>query len=111
MQLKPLASTIALAAALAFSGPVYAQSMINGMTIPEDELPLVQQQCDELKTAAGTESESTDESAGDAELEDSGDDAVEDEVEASGMAQAETPTIDLETIDLQACIDAGLVME
>lgn len=113
MQLKAFASTIALAAALAVSGPVAAQSMINGMTIPEDELPVVQQHCDDLKTAADTESESTDESAGDANLEDAGDDDLNGGAEAdtSGTAQATTPTIDLETIDLQACVDAGLVMQ
>lgn len=109
MQLKAFASTIALAAALAVSGPVAAQTMINGMTVPEDELPLVQQHCDDLQTAAGVASESTDQ--GDpAGQTDPGAEPVE-EVEPGGMAQAVTPTIDLDTIDLQACIDAGLVTE
>lgn len=110
MQLKAFASTIALAAALAVSGPVAAQSMINGMTIPEDELPAVQQHCDELQTAAGVESESTDETDPEGETEDAGAEPVE-EVEPSGTAEATTPAIDLDAIDLQACIDAGLVTE
>lgn len=109
MQLKAFASTIALAAALAISGPVAAQTMINGMTIPEDELPLVQQHCDELKAASGVTSESTDETDPAAETEDPGAEPVE-EVEPSGTAEA-TTTIDLDTVDLQACVDAGLVME
>lgn len=114
MQLKAFASTIALAAALAVSGPVYAQSMINGMTIPEDELPEVQQRCDELKVATDTESLSSE--GQDMDDDDAVDDAGEAEVEDApaadaGTDQATTTTIDLDTIDLQACIDAGLVTE
>jgi len=111
MQFKVLASTTALVAAMMFAGPASAQS-INGVTIPESELAAVQARCDELKAAADTESESTNESPGDANLEQPGDnEASEDTTEASGAVQATTPTIDLETIDLQACVDAGLVME
>lgn len=113
MQLKALASTIALAAALAISGPVYAQSMINGVTIPEDELPAVQQRCDDLKNAADTESLASEgqDTEGDEPVEDAGEAEVEDAPETDGTAEATTTVVDLDTIDLQACIDAGLVME
>ena len=113
MQLKAFASTIALAAALAVSGPVYAQSMINGMTIPEAELAAVQERCDELKVAADTESLASEgQDMDDETAEDAGEAEVEDAPAAdTGTAQATTPTIDLDTIDLQACVDAGLVTE
>jgi len=108
MQFKVLASTAALAAAMIFAGPASAQSSIGGVAIPESELAAVQARCDELKTAEDVPSESTNESPADAQLENPGDNDTE--AEASGAAEA-TTTIDLDTLDLQACVDAGLVTE
>jgi hypothetical protein len=112
MQFKVLASTAALAAAMMFAGPAAAQTSINGTVIPEAELPLVQEHCNNLQTAGDTVSESANESAGDGVVENAGDnEASDDAAPADAMAQAETPTIDLTTIDLQACVDAGLVTQ
>lgn len=138
MHFKALVSAIALGAAVSLSGSVSAQEvMINGIVIPEDEMAAVQARCDDLAEAAENESivsESDDDEAADdgaaddgaADDDAAGDDAaddadaaaddagdadatIEDAPEVNEMDEATTTVIDLATIDLQACIDAGLV--
>lgn len=133
MHFKALVSAIALGAAVSLSGSVSAQEvMINGIVIPEDEMAAVQARCDDLAEAAENESivsesdddeaaddgaaddgAADDDAAGDADAaaDDAGDaDAtIEDAPEVNEMDEATTTVIDLATIDLQACIDAGLV--
>jgi len=140
MHFKALVSAIALGAAVSLAGPVSAQeAMINGVTIPDDEMAAVQARCDELAQAAENEpiageaeNDVTDD-AGD-DTGDDGDDAdngdgddtgnggdttaddageadatIDDAPAVNEIDNALTSTIDLDTIDLQACIDAGLV--
>ncbi|MFD1251392.1 hypothetical protein DEVEQU_03719 [Devosia equisanguinis] len=105
MTLKSTLSAVAIAAGLAMSVPAFAQTMINGAEVSESDLAVVQAHCDTLKLR-----DTSDSQAGQPQ----GDAAAETPVE---NAQAETdaantstsPTVDLDTIDLQACIDAGLV--
>jgi hypothetical protein len=101
MNIKSALSIAALCSALALSGPVYAQTVINGVEVPEAELAAVQARCDELSTAESTEA------LGTTEEDDDGGEA-EEEVTADTTP---TATIDLETLTLEACIEAGLVSE
>lgn len=108
MQVKTLISILAVGTALAFAGPASAQSMINGTAISADDLPKVQARCDELANAADTESlsedtkeNSTDTNAGAADA------TVETTPQANEAANA-TSAIDLDTLTLEACTDAGL---
>ena len=116
MRVKSALTSIALVAGLSFSGPAFA-AMINGVEIPEGEMAAVQQRCDQLATAEATEPLATDAQANteaDAQSSDSEDDSsaesalVEDVPNVNEVADA-TTKIDLETITLQACTDAGLV--
>lgn len=109
MTIKSALSVAALTIAL--SGAAFAQGMtINGVAVSEADQPAVQERCDGLATAESTESltESSDSS------EDStagGTDAAVVDAPAVNEAQAATATIDLDTIDLQACIDGGFVKQ
>ncbi|MGV3490693.1 MAG: hypothetical protein ACO1OG_05155 [Devosia sp.] len=94
----PLISSIALAAAL-LAGPALAQTVINGVTIPEDELARVQAQCDKLDRLDNTGNSATNDS-----------DSKEAE-QPSTMAEQLVQSIDLETLTLEACKTAGLVAE
>jgi len=124
MRVKTALTSIALISSLAFSGVAYGAT-INGVDIPEDELAAVQARCDELKVADDTQSLSTtedsdstatddsmtsDEPTGSSDESSAGEDAVVDNAPAVDEAANATGTIDLDTITLQACMDAGLVM-
>lgn len=113
MHAKSVVSAIALSAALALSGPAFAQTMLNGAEISADDLPAVQERCDQLKLAADTSGVSNDaqpeasdadetSSAADASTETEGAEPVDETAEA-------LTTIDLDTITLEACVEAGLV--
>jgi hypothetical protein len=116
MRIKALVSAIAITSALTLSGGAFAQTMINGVEVSEDDLPGLQERCDELNVAATTESLSgTDSSEG--EMEDGmdtgesagqADATIEDAPDVNEVENA-TSGIDLDTVDLQACIDAGLI--
>jgi uncharacterized protein (DUF885 family) len=118
MHFKALVSALALGAAVSLSGPVSAQEMmINGVAIPEDEMAAVQARCDELAEAAEneslsepTEDDAADDSADDDTIDSAGEAGalIEDAPEVNEVEDA-TSIIDLDQIDLQACIDAGLV--
>jgi hypothetical protein len=129
MQFKALVSALALGAAVSLAGPVSAQDaaaqdmMINGVAIPEDEMAAVQARCDELAEASENESLASDADA-DEEADDSDNADDSDSVDSAGEADATiddapavnevedaTSVIDLDTIDLQACVDAGLVAD
>ncbi|GHA16062.1 hypothetical protein GCM10007989_08830 [Devosia pacifica] len=111
MHIKTLVSTFAIGAALAFAGPAAAQTMINGTEISEDDMAAVEARCDELFVASATDSIANDNDDGIEEDNDSAgsiDATIEDAPDVNDLENA-TTTIDLDTIDLQACMDAGLV--
>lgn len=113
MTIKSALSIAALTVAL--TGGAFAQGMtINGVAVSEADMPAVQERCDQLANAESTESLTTTTESGDS----SGDsnataanDAVTTDVPATNEAQNATTTIDLDTIDLQACIDGGFVTQ
>ena len=108
MTIKSVLSVAAIT--LALSGAAFAQGMtINGAAVSEGDMAAVQERCDQLSNAASTESltedtDTTDGTAGDA-------DATIADAPGVNEAQDATSTIDLDTIDLQACIDGGFVTE
>lgn len=118
MTIKSALSVAALTVAL--TGAAFAQGMtINGAAVSEADMPAVQERCDQLANAESTESLSaTTDSATDESGNSGGDgdataanDAVTDDAPATNEAQAATATIDLDTIDLQACVDGGFVTQ
>ncbi|WP_354060284.1 hypothetical protein [Devosia sp. 2618] len=105
--MKSIASAIALTAAMTFSGAAFAQTTFNGVELSADELPKVQERCDQLNTAASTasvteNSSSTDTTAGGADV------AVENAPAVNEIAQA-TSTVDLDTVTIEQCKAAGLI--
>lgn len=109
MHIKSIASAVALTAAMLVSGSAFAQTTINGTEITAEELPYVQQRCDALAaegTGGPTASETQSNTEGTTDtgvVNDS--ENTEDTVDAA--AQALT-TIDLETLTLEQCTEAGL---
>jgi len=112
MQVKTFASIIALGTALALAAPAAAQTQFNGTALSADDLPKVQARCDELANTASTESLAEDNEGGD----DDGDrtnDETDDNSDAGGAPQANaaanaTSAIDLDTVTLEMCTEAGL---
>lgn len=99
MMIRTLASAAALSIAMLASGAL-AQSSINGVAIPADELPKVQAQCDILAAdAAKADGATNTESA----------DPNEGEPDTPAETAAGTTVINLETLTLDQCKEAGLV--
>ena len=111
MTIKSALSIAALTVAL--TGASFAQGMtINGVAVSEAVMPAVQERCEMLSTAASTEalSEGTEEDTNDNAAADN-DSATTDTTPGVNEAANATTTIDLDTIDLQACIDGGFVTQ
>jgi hypothetical protein len=105
MHIKSLVSVAALTAALAFSAPAFAQTMVGGVSVSEDDMARVTTYCEELSTAALTEPAGDDDG-----MEDDGANNSESEQAPNGTDQALT-TLDLSTITLEGCTEAGIVTE
>jgi hypothetical protein len=115
MNIKATISTIALVAGLALTGPAFSQTILNGVEVAEDDLPAVQQRCDELLADDTQSLVSDDANEDDDNSADAGNgepateaDTLNSQPEAAGTANTFTD-VDLETITLEACVDAGLV--
>lgn len=104
MHIKAIASTIALATSLGLAGAVYAQTPItvNGLTVTEVDLPLVQAYCDQLQS--GMTPDAVDDASAAA-----ADDSPADGDDEATEEDASEPTIDLGQITLEGCVEAGLV--
>ncbi len=89
---KALVSPLALAFGLGLTGAAAAQIMLGDQMVLDEDLPAVQEHCDRLALAASTAS--TD------------DDDVSVDVDETDNA---TTGVELTTITLQQCIDAGLI--
>lgn len=112
MTIKSALSIIALTTSLAFSGSAMAQTSINGVDVSDSDLPALQERCDELSVAANeslvtNSSDSNTDSSADAG---SADATITDAPAVNEMANL-TSTIDLDTVTLEACVDAGLVTQ
>ena len=107
MQVKTLISILAVSTALAFAGPASAQTM-NGNAISADDLPKVQARCDELSTAATT-SPAADQGADKTTTEAGQADATLNSAPQTNAAdEATTSSVDLDTLTLEMCTEAGL---
>jgi hypothetical protein len=103
MQVKSIVSVVALSAALALSGPAFAQTMVHGMTISEADMARVEALCTDLRNAAGNATagqNDTDDST------ESGDDA--ETPPAPNAADQALSDVDLAKITLEDC-DAGKI--
>ncbi|MET0436129.1 MAG: hypothetical protein ABW043_01415 [Devosia sp.] len=111
MTIKSALSIAALTVAL--TGAAFAQgTTINGVAVSETDLPAVQERCEMLSTADSTEALSTGTETDTPENQSADNDsATTDSTPAVNEAQAATATIDLDTIDLQACVDGGFVTQ
>lgn len=67
MKLHAIISSVALAAALSFSGAAFAQNMLNGVAIPADQVDAFKGKCEALRAAdtasLTTNNDQTDETA------------------------------------------------
>ncbi|HEV7276738.1 MAG TPA: hypothetical protein VGN80_10655 [Devosiaceae bacterium] len=120
MHIKNIVSPIALAVALSFAGGASAQTMVGGVDVPNEDLPEVQNLCNSLAAgandslaetndsiASGNDDDDDDDGA-DAEVGQADPDPAADDGAASDLDNAVT-TIDLDTITLADCTEAGLV--
>ncbi|KRA99101.1 hypothetical protein ASD83_00740 [Devosia sp. Root685] len=111
MTIKSVLSVAAITVAL--SGAAFAQGMtINGAAVSETDMPAVQERCDMLATAdstqalsTGSETDTNDNASAD------DDSATTEKTPGVNESANATSTIDLETIDLQACVDGGFVTQ
>lgn len=114
MHVKSVVSALALSAAFALSGPAFAQTVFNGAELSADDLPAVTERCQQLLDASEgktTGDASTGAQASDSETPDTtGDNATTptDTPVANEVEAATTATIDLDTITLEMCTEAGL---
>ena len=102
MQVKSIVSVIALSAALAVSGPAFAQTVVHGMTISETDMARVEALCTDLRNAANNTTAGTNETA-----DDSGGNDSDTPPAANGVDQA-LSDVDLAKITLEDC-DTGKI--
>ena len=101
MQVKSIISVLAISMTMAVAGPAFAQTSINGTEISADDLPKVQERCNEITTASGAETiENTDDTSTAASP--TSDPTKDDSATAADAANA-TTTFDLDTLDAAAC--------
>lgn len=93
MSFKALATPLALAAGLAFSTSAFAQTEIGTITVSDEDLPLVEAYCNDLALSDAT-----------------GDSGTQPDAEPSPTAEV-TTDVQLDSLTLQDCEDAGLVGE
>jgi len=88
---------------MAFSAPAFAQTMVGGVSVDEADLARVTTYCQELGAAAQTEPAGADD-----DMNDGGANNSESETAPTGTDQALT-TVDLTTITLEGCVEAGII--
>ena len=107
MQVKALFSVLAVATALSFAGPAFAETTINGAVVSADDLPKVQARCDEL---AGTADNSLSGNTPCANNSDAASaDATTTDTPKVNEVDNATSKIDLDTLTVEACTTAGLI--
>ncbi|MDB5623420.1 MAG: hypothetical protein JWR39_1983 [Devosia sp.] len=119
MRTKSLISALALVSAMTFTGSAMAQTtsaptMFGGTELSADDLPAVQERCMQLTTASTTESLSENTDSDDDTNEDPGsptDGGATPQIENPPVAnevENATTGIDLDTITLEQCEEAGI---
>jgi hypothetical protein len=110
MTFKTVTCAIVMGSALLFGGAAYADTMVGSSVVTDDELPAVQARCDQLITstvaslAQDVDDKSGDSTAGGNDATLSAGTTAIDELQA-----ATTMSIDLDTVTLEHCKNAGLV--
>lgn len=103
MHMKTLISAAALTVALGFTGTAFAQAVTLGnQTVTEADMERVQVRCDDLQTEANAAVGTSD----------NADDATSDSSESNteqGTEEGTAGLIELDTITLEQCMEAGLV--
>jgi hypothetical protein len=105
MNIKIITAASALVLGMAFAGPSFAETMLNGVAVSDADLPAVQAKCDSLNTATSLSTEGTTTgmaNAGSTESATPGDKAPE------GTATGAATAIDISSITLDQCKEAGL---
>ena len=120
---RTLIAALAFSSVMSLSGFAMAQTMVGGKDVSAEDLPRVQAQCDALATQAATadsqsvtnqSTESDSQSTPDATKPADGTSNTSDPAStkadgADGTAAALTTSIDLDTLTLDQCKEAGLV--
>ena len=110
MNIKTIASAIAISSAMLLSGSAYAQTVIGGATVTAEDLPKVQERCDQLaldaSTASATETDADADAATDGAAT-AGEATTAATTDVNAPADA-TTAVDLEALTLEACTEAGL---
>lgn len=107
MQIKPIISALAISLTMAVAGPAFAETTINGTAISAEDVPAVQERCDQITAAAATPNTIADEnnSDGNANSADAsgGAAATSDQTkENDGASETATP-FDLGTLNAESC--------
>lgn len=110
---RSLIAALAFSSVMSLSGLAMAQTMVGGVEVSAEDLPRVQAQCDALVTQAATEdsqSVTNTETSNDAMASGNESDPASTKADgADGTAAALTTSIDLDTLTLEQCKEAGLV--
>ena len=104
MHVKSVVTAVALSATMLLSGSAFAQTMFNGGEVSDADLPALQERCLDLSTAATTES-ATDNTS---QSGDTAGDAAAAQVPQVNELQDATATLDLDTVTLEQCTEAGI---
>jgi hypothetical protein len=120
---RSLIAALAFSSVMSLSGLAMAQTMVGGAEVSAEDLPRVQAQCDALVTQAATadsqsvtsnnnteeSGQQTPETSNGANASETADPASTKADGADGTAAALTTSIDLDTLTLDQCKEAGLV--
>lgn len=117
MHIKTIASAVALSAALGFGGIVYAQdaaatalpTMIGEQSLTEADAQRVKTFCDDLQTEASQAAGATDEEQELTDAQDGEATAMTSVDGADPEDTAEAGSVDLNTVTLEQCKEAGFV--
>lgn len=113
---RNLIAAALLASGLALSGAAFGQTMVAGVEVSAEDLPKVQAQCDALVAKAATtdaqsatNADASTEKPADTAANGTSDPASTKADGANGMDAATTLSLDLDTLTLEQCKEAGLV--
>lgn len=102
-----LAASVA-ALSLSLAAPAFAQSYtLYGTDVPEDQLANIQAHCDALFAAEPVEETATDSNE---ESSDDSDPGFSDEDSAESETPVDFATLDLTTVDIEACRTGGFIV-
>ena len=101
MRITTIATAALVSTMLGLSGAAYAQTMIGNQTLTEADAERVKTYCEDLKTDS--------EQAVGSSVEDATPDEATPDADASEESGGAVGTLDLSTITLEQCVEAGFV--